>query len=217
MLSIEKPSQYIAPKVAMSEIGTASVGMMVAEIRRRNRKMTSATRPMVMARVSCTSLIAATIEAERSLSTLSVAVGPRSVVNFGSIAFTESTTLTVLASGWRKTASTSAGLPSYWLAVCVLATESMTRATSPRRTGLPFGVAMMTCRNSSAEVMVVLVWMGSELALPTALVTWSMPMPSAFSAAGSTSARTANFLAPKTCTSPTPSSVERAGEMTCSA
>lgn len=67
---------------------------------------------MVIASVPSTSLIAATIEAERSSSTLMLAVGPRSAVNFGNIALTSSTTFTVLASGWRKTARTSAGLPS---------------------------------------------------------------------------------------------------------
>ena len=50
-----------------------------------------------------------------------------------------------------------------------------------------------------------------EFADATADVTWSMPMPSAASASGLTSARTANFWAPKTCTSPTPSIVESAG------
>ena len=58
MLSMEKPSPYIAPSVAISEIGTASVGMIVAERRRRNRKITSATSPIVIASVSSTSLTA---------------------------------------------------------------------------------------------------------------------------------------------------------------
>ena len=95
---------------------------------------------------------------------------------------------------------------------------------------MPFGEAMMICRNSSALVIVVLVSIGMfwsrpasvptgaiEFADATADVTWSMPMPSAASASGLTSARTANFWAPKTCTSPTPSIVESAGAMTCSA
>jgi len=37
MLLIENPKAYIAAQVAMSEIGTASDGMMVATAERRNR------------------------------------------------------------------------------------------------------------------------------------------------------------------------------------
>jgi hypothetical protein len=37
MLSMEKPSTYIAAKVAMIEIGTATPGMSVAERRPRKR------------------------------------------------------------------------------------------------------------------------------------------------------------------------------------
>ena len=40
MLLIEKPNAYIAAQVPMSEIGTASAGMRVAETERRNRKIT---------------------------------------------------------------------------------------------------------------------------------------------------------------------------------
>jgi HAE1 family hydrophobic/amphiphilic exporter-1 len=45
------------------------------------------------------------------------------------------TTSTVLASGWRCTARMMARVPSYQLAVVVVSTESMTRVTSPSRTG----------------------------------------------------------------------------------
>ena len=58
MLSMEKPSTYITPKVAISEVGTASVGISVAVTRRRKMKITSTTRPMVMASVISTSLTA---------------------------------------------------------------------------------------------------------------------------------------------------------------
>jgi len=43
-LSIVKPSQYIAPNVASSEIGTARVGINVTVTRRRNRNTTATTR-----------------------------------------------------------------------------------------------------------------------------------------------------------------------------
>ena len=76
MLSIEKPSRYIAPSVAISEIGTASAGMIVAESRRRNRKITRTTSAMVSASVNCTSWTASRIEVERSLSTWMAAARP---------------------------------------------------------------------------------------------------------------------------------------------
>src|ERR1041385_7100661 len=69
MLLIEKLNAYIAPQVAISEIGTASAGMIVAETERRNRKMTMMTSAMAITSVSCTSITDARIEIERSLST----------------------------------------------------------------------------------------------------------------------------------------------------
>src|SRR5207302_4905531 len=48
MLLIEKLNAYIAPQVAISEIGTASAGMSVAETERRNRKMTMMTSAIAM-------------------------------------------------------------------------------------------------------------------------------------------------------------------------
>ena len=55
MLSMRKPNRYIAPSVAISEIGTASAGMMVAVTRRRNRKITMITSAIVSPSVNCTS------------------------------------------------------------------------------------------------------------------------------------------------------------------
>ena len=69
MLLIEKPNAYIAPQVAISEIGTASAGMSVAETERRNRKMTMITSAIAMISVCCTSSTDARIEIERSFST----------------------------------------------------------------------------------------------------------------------------------------------------
>ena len=66
MLLIEKPKAYIAAQVPISEIGTASAGMMVAETVRRNRKITRMTSAMAIASVSCTSATASRIEIERS-------------------------------------------------------------------------------------------------------------------------------------------------------
>jgi hypothetical protein len=52
------------------DTGSASAGMIVADARRTNRKMTMTTRITVRPRVCCTSETAALIGAARSLSTL---------------------------------------------------------------------------------------------------------------------------------------------------
>ena len=47
MLSIEKPSRYITASVAISEIGTASAGISVAQTRRTKVKITRITSAIV--------------------------------------------------------------------------------------------------------------------------------------------------------------------------
>ena len=69
MLLIEKPNAYITAQVPISEIGTASAGMMVADTERRNRKITSTTSPIAISSVSCTSSTDSRTEIERSIST----------------------------------------------------------------------------------------------------------------------------------------------------
>ena len=52
MLLMEKPQAYIAAQVAISDTGTASAGIMVAETLRRNRKITMITRLTAIASVT---------------------------------------------------------------------------------------------------------------------------------------------------------------------
>ena len=66
MLLMENPNPYITAQVAMSEIGTASAGMMVATAERRNRKITITTSKMAITSVTCTSSTASRIDIERS-------------------------------------------------------------------------------------------------------------------------------------------------------
>ena len=66
---IEKPNVYITAQVLISETGTASAGMIVAEADRRNRKMTSTTSETAIPSVICTSSTDARIETERSFKT----------------------------------------------------------------------------------------------------------------------------------------------------
>ena len=53
-------------KVPMTEIGSAKLGMIVAERLRRNRKITITTRPAASTSVNCTSSTLLRIDSERS-------------------------------------------------------------------------------------------------------------------------------------------------------
>src|SRR6202008_2187082 len=99
MLLMEKPNTYIAPHVPISDTGTASGGMMVAENERRNRKITKRARTPAIRSVSCTFSTEARIETERSISTSMRIDGGIDARYCGKRARTESTTATVLASG----------------------------------------------------------------------------------------------------------------------
>ena len=137
-------------------------------------------------------------------------------------------TSTVFASGWRWIASTMDRLPWVQLAVWLFSTESITLATSRRRTGLLLRVAMMRPANWSASLSwvsawMVRVWFGflitptgvMVLARSTASCSSSMPMSREASALGSTWMRTAYFWLPKMLTWATPDKVDSRGDMTC--
>src|ERR671934_1713445 len=129
MLLMEKPNTYIAAQVPISDTGTASEGMMVAENERKNRKITRMTRTTAMRSVSCTFSTEARIETERSIRTSMRIDGGMEARYCGKCERTESTTATVLASGWRWIASTMARSLLNQLAILSFSTLSMTRAT----------------------------------------------------------------------------------------
>ena len=66
MLLMENPNAYMAAQVPISDTGTASAGITVAETDRRNRKITSTTSATAINRVSWTSCTESRIEIERS-------------------------------------------------------------------------------------------------------------------------------------------------------
>ncbi len=92
-------------KVPITDTGSASAGMIVAVTLRRKMKITSTTSTAVSSRVNCTSFTELRIETERSSRTWSCTDGGSWASKTGMSALTESTTSTVLASGWRWTAS----------------------------------------------------------------------------------------------------------------
>src|SRR5262249_42955725 len=128
MLLIENPNTYIAAQVPISDTGTASAGMIVAEVERRNRKITRMTRTTAMKSDSCTLHTDARIDTERSMSTSMRIDGGIDARYCGKRSRTESTTATVLASGWRWIASTMARSLLNQLAILSFSTPSMTRA-----------------------------------------------------------------------------------------
>ena len=116
----------------------------------------------------------------------------------------------------QRAADRRSGSPS-----AVLSTESITRATSPSRTGLPFGEATTIGgtrrRSTSCEFVSIARFCAVADARARRCDGIRRPRPPSSprrcrcrvprASSGSTSARTANFFSPKTCTSPTP--VER--------
>ncbi len=163
----------MSASVPMSEIGSESVGMMVADGRRRKRKITSTTSTAVMASVTFTSWIAARIETERSLRIWMLIDAGICAMSPGIAARMASTVATVLASGWRCTCRLMiCSPPEDQLAVFTFSTLSCTSATSSRRTVLPPGsVATMILANSAARVICLLAWMVSVWRVPSSVPT----------------------------------------------
>ena len=120
-----KSHRYMTAKVPISETGTARLGISVARPLRRNRKTTRITSATEISRVSSASSSDARID------------GPSSSCNTGSCAWMASVASMMLAPGWRVTISSTAGRSSEKPALRTSSTESLTLATSPRRTAAP--------------------------------------------------------------------------------
>ena len=69
ILSIENPNAYMKAQAPISDTGSASAGISVAEADLRKTKMTMTTSAIEISRVICTSSIDWRIDTERSLST----------------------------------------------------------------------------------------------------------------------------------------------------
>ena len=128
------------------DIGSARLGITVAERLRRNRKITSTTSAIVSSSVNFTSSTEARIDSERSNITSSFTDAGICERNEGSSLLIESTTSTVFVPGWRCTASRIERVPLNQLAILSFSTESKTRASSERRTGEPLRQATISGR-----------------------------------------------------------------------
>src|ERR1700722_5549207 len=94
----------------MSETGTETLGMKVAQPLRRNRKTTRTTRLMEMPMACSASTTDARMVLVRSLSMFSVTVGGSDAWNCGSTLRTESAVEMMLALGWRLICISAAGV-----------------------------------------------------------------------------------------------------------
>ncbi len=134
-LSSDMPVNAITPNVPISDSGTATDGITVAHSRRRNTKITPITRNTVRIRVNSTSRTEARMVTVRSANTSRCTSAGSALRSSGSTLRICSTVCTMLAPGWRRTSSSTAGWPLAHAASWSFSTPSTTLATSDRRTG----------------------------------------------------------------------------------
>ncbi|MNN09585.1 hypothetical protein D3C81_1224710 [compost metagenome] len=137
-LLIENPARYITPNVPTSDSGTATPGMMVAGILRRNRKITSTTSAIASSSSNCTSSTEARMVVVRSVSNCTWTDAGSAFCSCGSRALMRSTTSITFAPGWRWIFSTIAGLSLAHAARRLFSGPSTISATSVMRIGAPF-------------------------------------------------------------------------------
>ena len=85
----------------ISDSGTVTAGMIVAQKLRRNRKITITTSATVSSNVNCTSATEARMVSVRSETTETLTAGGIEASSTGSMAFTRFTVWMTLAPGWR--------------------------------------------------------------------------------------------------------------------
>ena len=98
-LSRLKPNWYMIASAPTSDSGTDRLGMIVAGMLRRKRKITMTTRPTASASSNCTSLTEARIVVVRSVRGLTVTPAGRLALSAGSTALMPSTTWMTFAPG----------------------------------------------------------------------------------------------------------------------
>lgn len=106
-----KPSTYIAAKLALRDTASTVATIRVADSWRRNRPITSTTRPMVSSRVSSTSCSDERMVRVRSLSTSTSMVAGSISRRRGNAAWIASAVSTMFAPGWRRITSATPGTP----------------------------------------------------------------------------------------------------------
>ena len=132
------PSRYIAANVPISETGTAITGMSVARTLRKKTNTTSVTRMTEMTSVRSTSCSDSRIVVLRSSTTEASTAAGMAAPSSGRSARTRSTVPMMLAPGWRKITTTTAGILFITPSLRTSSTESSTSASADSVTGAPF-------------------------------------------------------------------------------
>src|SRR5712692_2488908 len=138
------------PNVPTMEMGTATLGMTVAERLRRKRNMTMTTRTIVSMSVNSTSSTDARIVVVRSVRFVISMDDGIDALSWGIRRLMRSTTAMMLAPGWRWMFTMTAGLSFIHAASLTFSTPSMTSATSDSRTGALLRYVSTTVRYSAA-------------------------------------------------------------------
>ena len=134
-LSRLKSSSYMIASAPTSESGTERLGMIVAGMLRRNRKITSTTSPTASESSNSTSCTEARIVVVRSVrGWISIDCGSEAVRR-GSSFLMLSTTWITLAPGWRWMLTISAGVVFIQAESCAFSGPISTVATSLSSTG----------------------------------------------------------------------------------
>jgi hypothetical protein len=118
-------------------MGTATLGMIVADRLRRNRNITSTTRTTVSISSCCTSRTEARMVTVRSVRIAMSTEDGSPALSCGISRLIRSTTAMMFAPGWRWMFTMTAGRSFIQAACLTFSAPSMTVATSPRRTGAP--------------------------------------------------------------------------------
>ena len=221
---------YITANVPISDMGSARLGIAVADTLRRNRKITRITSTSVSMSVIFTSCTESRMPCARSKKIVASTAAGICARSEGRSALMASATSTVLVPGCFWTASEMERSPLSHCAVRLFWMSSSTRPISRRRTGAPSRYVTTRSPNCAAVASWPLVWTVNALLLPQstplgmfgfaasmAAATSSMPMPRLASCRGSTCTRAAYFAEPPTFTAATPLTVEMRCAITVSA
>ncbi len=220
----------ITANVPISDMGSARLGMAVADTLRRNMKITRITRTSVSPSVTFTSCTESRMPCARSKKIVASTAAGICAFSTGSSALMASATSTVFVPGCFWIASEIERSPSSHCAVRLFWMSSSTRPSSFSRTGAPLRYVTTSSPNSAAVASCPFVCTVSALLFPQstplgmftfaalmASATSSMPMPRLASWRGSTCTRVAYLAAPPTFTAATPLTVEIRCAITVSA
>ncbi len=131
------------PNVPISDSGTATLGITVADRLRRNRKITITTSAMVSIRVNSTSRTEARMVVVRSEMIETFTAEGSDARSCGSRRLVRSTTLMMFVPGCLWMFRITAGVVFTQAACLTFSALSTTVATSDRRTGAPLRYATM--------------------------------------------------------------------------